>query len=152
VGEDAGFNRPPSASLTLAAIDMTTKKKRKIVDKSTSKFWKWSTGQTLGYGFILSFVVIFLWVSTRRTIENFQLAKYGLLTKAVVLDKKRIGGKGTIDFKITYTVSGQQYEGSLTNEPWEIGDSVDILYLTTDPTIIRSYRFISENYSTDIKK
>jgi hypothetical protein len=74
------------------------------------------------------------------------------LTKAVVLDKKRIGGKGTIDFKITYTVSGQQYEGSLTNEPWEIGDSVDILYLTTDPSIIRSYRFISENYSTDIKK
>lgn len=131
---------------------MTTKKKIKNKDKSNSTFWKWSIRGILGYGFIIVIVILILWGSTNRTIENFQLAKYGVWTKANVLDKKRIGGKGTIDFKIRYTVDGSHYEGSLTNESWEIGDHVDILYLASDPTVIRSYRFIYENYSTDIKK
>jgi hypothetical protein len=136
----------------LTAIKLNTKNKRKIVDKSTSKFWKWSTKQTLGYGLIFSLVVIFLWVSTIKTIENIRLANYGLLTKAIVIDKYRIGGKGTIDIRIKYTVDGKKYESSLKNEPLEIGDSVEILYLKTDPEIVRSYRFIIEHYSTDIKK
>ncbi len=49
----------------------------------------------------------------RKTIENFSLAKSGTLTKAIVVDKQRVGGKGTIDLTKHY-VSDQEFEGNVT--------------------------------------
>jgi hypothetical protein len=116
-----------------------------------TKFWNWTLRDALGYGLILTISLVFLYVATKKTIENFRLAKSGTLTKAIVVDKQKVGGKGTTDLRVRYYIDNRQFEGSVTNETWNVSDTVDILYLSTDPSVIRSYDFIKENYSTDIK-
>jgi hypothetical protein len=102
--------------------------------------------------FVLIFIItVFLYGATKKTIENYRLARIGILTKAVVTNKKKVGGKGTIDLTVLYNVSGQKYEGTLTNENYYLGDSLEIVYLKSNPLVIRSYRFIKDNYTTTIK-
>jgi hypothetical protein len=130
---------------------MTRKKRPNLTDNSTKTFWKWSTRETIGYGLLFVIVILFLYRATSKTIENIRLAKYGSWTKAIVIDKQKVGGKGTIDFKVKYNVNGRQFENTTKNEPWDISDTVDVLYLPSDPNVMRSYRFIKENYTTDIE-
>lgn len=89
--------------------------------------------------------------ATKKTIENYRLSRTGILTKAVVTNNKKVGGKGTVDLTIQYNVSGQKYEGTLTNENYKIGDSLEIVYLESNPSVVRSYRFIKNNYTTTIE-
>ena len=96
-------------------------------------------------------ITVFLYGATKKTIENYRLARTGILTKAVVTNKNKVGGKGTIDLTVLYNVSGQKYEGILTNENYNIGDSLEMVYLKSNPLVIRSYRFVKENYTTTIK-
>jgi hypothetical protein len=138
-------------ALLYAANDMTKKKRSGLTNNSTPKLRRWPTRETLGFGLLIAIVIIFLYGATKKTIENIRLANHGKLTKGIVLAKKKVGGSGTIDFKVRYVVEEEQFETTTTNEPWDISDSVDILYLPSDPSIMRSYRFIKENYSTGIE-
>lgn len=96
-------------------------------------------------------MIHFLYVASKKTIQNFQLADRGVLAKAYVTKKKSVGGKGTIEFTLKYKVNGMTYLNELANESWTVGDSVDIVLLQEDPMVIRSFRFVSENYTTSLK-
>ena len=96
-------------------------------------------------------VIFFVVRSSLRTIENFRLAQYGRIVKAVVTNTEKVGGKGTVSVTFKYVVSGREFLRTMSNEPYQIADSVYLLYLEGSPEISRTYRFISENYSTEIR-
>ncbi len=123
---------------------LTTKKSFK------EKSWNWTVRETFGYGFLIAISLVFLYGASKKTIQNFRLAKSGIAAKAIVVDKQKVGGKGTIDLTVKYYVNGQEYEGSITNELWALSDTVNIILLKSDPSVIRSFDFIKENYSTEI--
>jgi hypothetical protein len=89
--------------------------------------------------------------SSLRTIENFRLARDGRIVKAVVTNTEKVGGKGTVSVTFKYVVGGREFLRTMSNEPYQIADSVYLLYLEDSPEISRTYRFISENYSTEIR-
>ena len=83
-------------------------------------------------------VICFLHVSTRKTIDNFPLADHEQVLKALVTKKQKLSGKGTIEFTLKYKTNGFESINTTTNEPWTIGDSVDIVCLSDDPMIMAS--------------
>lgn len=96
-------------------------------------------------------VLFFLIRSSGKTIENYRLAKNGKVVKALVTHTKKVGGKGTTAVTFKYVVNGQEFLNTISNEPYQVADSVYLLYLESSPGISRTYRFIKENYSTDIR-
>lgn len=96
-------------------------------------------------------VLFFIVRSSGKTIENYRLAKNGKVVKALVTNTKKVGGKGTVAVTFKYVVNGQEFLNTISNEPYQVADSVYLIYLESSPEVSRTYRFIKENYSTDIR-
>jgi hypothetical protein len=81
-----------------------------------------------------------------KTYDNYLLKKNGLLVKGIVITKKVIGGKGTINIEYYFiTPQGENYNGESNNEKYNVGDSIEILYLKSNPNVNASKSFL-ENY------
>jgi hypothetical protein len=102
------------------------------------------------YLVFLGIVIYFIYHSSIKTIENIRLANNGKATRAIVTNKQKVGGKGTIDLTFKYQVNGIEYFNTQINEPYNLGDSIYVIYLESNPHISRTYRFIKNNYETDI--
>lgn len=92
----------------------------------------------------------FIYVASEKTIENYRLANSGKLSKGIVTSRIKVGAKGTISIDYKFQVDNMEFAGQTTNEKFEIGDSLYIIYLQKNPTINRSYSFIKENFATRI--
>jgi hypothetical protein len=136
---------------TRVSCNCMKKKSRTNRDDNQSPKAKWGIRQWLGYGLLAVVAIHFLYVASKKTIQNFQLADRGILVKAFVAEKNSVGGKGTILFTLKYEVNGITYVNEFTNERWNTGDSVNVVVLKEDPMVMRSFRFISKNYSTSLK-
>ncbi len=88
----------------------------------------------------------FIYHTGKKSLENRKLANKGVICKGVVLSKKNVGSKGTIRIEYKFEVNKKFYRGTISNENWVVGDSIEIIYLLDDPNINRSLLFIKSNY------
>lgn len=100
--------------------------------------------------FILLLAFRFIYGASEKTIENYRLANSGKLSKGVVTSRMKVGAKGTISIDYKFQVDSMEFTGQTTNEKFEIGDTLFIVFLQKNPTINRSYSFIKENFNTRI--
>jgi hypothetical protein len=96
-------------------------------------------------------IIYFVYHASIRTIENFLLSRHGRTVKAVVIERKNVGGGAAVSLTYKFAVGGMEYVSEQSNEPYQVGDTVDILYLDINPRITRTYRFIKNNYDTKIE-
>lgn len=100
--------------------------------------------------FIILLAVRFIYGASEKTIENYRLANNGNFSKGIVTSRMKVGAKGTINIEYKFHVNNAEYMGHTTNEEYEEGDSIYVLYLSGNPGINRSYTFIKANYKTQI--
>jgi hypothetical protein len=110
------------------------------------KTWKIHLGTVL----ILLLSAQFIYVASGKTIENYRLANSGKLCKGIVTSRMNVGAKGTISIDYKFQVENIEFTGQATNEKYETGDSLYVIYLQKKPTVNRSYTFIKEHYRTKI--
>jgi|GEM_PF-2792709 len=110
------------------------------------KTWKVHFGTVL----ILLLAGRFIYGASEKTIENYRLANNGKLSKGIVTSRMKVGAKGTLSIDYKFQVDNVEYTGETTNEGYETGDSLYVIYLQKKPTVNRSYTFIKENYTTQI--
>lgn len=72
--------------------------------------------------------------SIKGTLKAIDLAKYGKVANARVVERKKVGGKGTIKITYIFRVMDKVYDGSCTNENFKIGDSIQVKYFENDPS------------------
>lgn len=99
---------------------------------------------------ILFLIGRFIYGASEKTIENYRLANNGKLRKGIITSRMKVGAKGTINIDYRFRVDDTGFVGHTTNEKYEVGDSIYVLYSATNPSINRSYTFIKQNYDTKI--
>jgi hypothetical protein len=96
---------------------------------------------------IILFIAICCWLfyeSFEQTLLNRRLKSENNKVRSVVTNRYKVGAKGTIQIDYSFTLNGKIYIGQATNERFNIGDSLDVLYLKENPELNRSYGFIHE--------
>jgi hypothetical protein len=87
--------------------------------------------------FIVFAVIVYV-VFVNQSDYN-KLKNSGIRTKGIVFDKKIPGYRGIVNTYYRFYVKGVSYEeNSDDDDKIEIGDSIDIIYLESDPRINRS--------------
>jgi len=79
------------------------------------------------------------------------LTNRGVSTKAVVYEKKRVGGKGEISTMYYFNYKNNKYYGSsLWEDKVVIGDSIIIFFLESNPNINRSNSLLEIPVQSDV--
>ena len=103
----------------------------------------------IGWGVIAITFCLFLYVSTKRTIENTRLQRNGRCTYAVVVSKQRVGSKGTIRVSYRFSHNGRFYYGrSHHDDRAEIGSYIVVVFLESAPQVNRSNSFLEKECNT----
>ena len=95
-------------------------------------------------------ILIFLlgWLSytvIEKTIINYRLKQYGIVCKGVIQNKKYIGGKGTINLEYYFkTQKDEFFKGETNNENYNVGDSIYVVYIKSNPDVNASKSFIDK--------
>ena len=90
---------------------------------------------------IYVFCVFVFFVIAKRTIENYQLRNGGICTKAIIQNKYTERHKQVRVYK--FRVGNKVYSGtSIYDWHLDIGDTLDIVYLPSNPKINRSVKSI----------
>lgn len=100
----------------------------------------------------LALIIVVIWFLRRSifiTIENYQLAKSGQLTKAIVTDRKWESSsyRNSDGFFYVFKLGSFNYEGNTFDEDIKPNDSIDIIYLPNNPSVNRPLDFIKRNYN-----
>lgn len=92
---------------------------------------------------LIMLVSSWLFYSTlKQTILNYRLKTENSQIKGYVIERYKVGGKGTIQIDYSFRINDKNYVGSETNDKYKVGDSLIILFLKKDPSINKSYTFI----------
>jgi hypothetical protein len=92
---------------------------------------------------ILIVIIFIVIISSKKTVENYRLKRNGIITKAIIVNKKNVGSKGVIYTYYEYKVNGIKYSAySSSDDNVAVGDSIDIIYLKSDPEVSRSNSFL----------
>ena len=90
---------------------------------------------------IYVFCVFVFFVIAKRTIENYQLRNGGICTKAIIQNKYTERHKQVRVYK--FRIGNKVYSGkSIYDWHLDIGDTLDIVYLPSNPKINRSVKSI----------
>ena len=91
-------------------------------------------------------VLLFVYYGTKRTIENYQLKRDGKCTYAYIYSKKKEGRRGLIACYYRFSHNGHIYTlSSVHDDNSEVGDSIQIVFLETNPKISRSNTFLEKD-------
>lgn len=119
------------------------------------KFKKWTivTKYIEIHILTLTFYLVILYglsIGVRRNYENRILAKEGNLIKALLTSKVFEANKGRMQgYYYTFNFNDETYVGhTFTQEGYNPGDSILVLYLERKPSINRDFIFIAERYDT----
>jgi hypothetical protein len=99
---------------------------------------------------ILMIVVVwFLGKSINVSIENYQLAKSGLIMKAVITSKKWESSsyRNSDGFYYIFSINGNIYEGHTFDNDLLPNDSIRVVFLPKNPNVNRPLDFIQRNYN-----
>jgi hypothetical protein len=82
------------------------------------------------------------------TLENYQLAKSGKITNAVIINREWESSSYRNDdgYYYTFTINGEQYTGHTFDKDKRPLDTIKIIYLTDKPNVSRPFEFIDRNY------
>lgn len=80
-----------------------------------------------------------LYLTIDGAFENYKLEKKGIYTWAIIYNKYTVGAKGTMQVDYSFFYKGSKYEGySYWDREKQIGDSILVFFLESDPDINRS--------------
>jgi hypothetical protein len=99
----------------------------------------------LSFGGIISivFIAYLVIVGGSNTIENFRLKRSGISTKAIVYNQKHVGSKGVVNTYYEFIVDDKHFQGySTTEDNAKIGDTLQIVFLKSNPKISRTKSFL----------
>ncbi|GAA4926969.1 hypothetical protein GCM10023313_34330 [Mucilaginibacter defluvii] len=82
--------------------------------------------------------------SVQQTLLNKRLRSENNKIRAVVTNRYKVGAKGATELNYTFKLNGKFYKGHAYNESANVGDSLDILYLSDNPNLNKSYKCIHE--------
>lgn len=80
-----------------------------------------------------------LYILGRNAITNSRLNKNGIYTWATIYEKESVGGKGVISTKYYFTYRRNKFYGeSRWDDKVNVGDSIIVFFLKSDPNVNRS--------------
>lgn len=91
---------------------------------------------------LLVVIAWFVYTGTKKTKTNNNLYQKGEITKAIVIDKRRVGGKGIERCTYSFSYSGVRYEGWVDDDYYKVGDTIQILFLKDKPEINGDKKFL----------
>lgn len=94
--------------------------------------------------FFLVVIAWFLYTVAKKGKTNNNLYQKGEITKAIVIDKRRVGGKGIERITYSFSYNGIKYEGWVDDDYYKIGDTIQILFLKENPEINKDKRFLEK--------
>lgn len=116
-------------------LDMNKVKQTKSKPKSNKLTFR---------GILVIVMISFLIIEFgKNAYDNFILKRYGIFTEAVVTKKKHVGAKGAIYTHYEFMTNGKHYQGfSVDDENAEIGDTLEIVFIKSNPKISKTSRFL----------
>ena len=108
------------------------------------------------YWLYLALIIVAIWFlrkSIFTTVENYQLAKSGQVIKAVIISREWESSsyRNTDGFYYEFTLNTLNYEGHTFDKEIKPNDSLEVIYLPSDPNVNRPLDFIKRNYTTKYK-
>jgi hypothetical protein len=91
---------------------------------------------------LLLVIAWFIIIVVKKGKTNTQVYQKGEITKAIIIDKRRVGGKGIERCTYSFLYNNIKYEGWVNDDDFKIGDTIQILFLKENPEINRSKKFI----------
>ncbi len=83
----------------------------------------------------------FICHGTYISIENRAIEKYGRVIIGVIDDTRKVGSKGIRRCTYLFRPDNVEYEGSVDDDYLNIGDSIEIKFLPSDPSKNRAIKF-----------
>jgi uncharacterized protein (UPF0333 family) len=114
--------------------------KRKEITKSSSIFEVVFQKEVLmKLIFVIALFISIIYYATRNIGTDRKLKSEGISIKGIVYDVQHVGAKGDIDTYYKFKVGNKSFNNvSIYDGLLNIGDSISIVYLESDPSINRS--------------
>jgi flagellar basal body-associated protein FliL len=93
---------------------------------------------------LLIIVVWFIFTVMKKGTINKNLYQNGEITNAIITNTKKVGGKGIIRCSYSFSLNGTRYEGWADNDYYNVGDTIQILFLKEKPEINRDKKFLDK--------
>ncbi|KAF0131672.1 MAG: hypothetical protein FD155_196 [Bacteroidetes bacterium] len=104
----------------------------------------WNKKVSIIWIILIGIVIHFVIVVIGNEIDNNDLKKNGIETSAIVTDVRKVGSKGVIRCTYTFEVNNLIYTGNVDDDYYEIGDTIQVLYLKRIPEINRDKKFLEK--------
>ncbi|MCE5347845.1 MAG: hypothetical protein LLG13_16380 [Bacteroidales bacterium] len=92
---------------------------------------------------VLLFVITwFAYTVIKKGNINKQVYQNGEITNAIVIDKKKVGGKGKIKCTYSFLYKNVKYEGWVYNDNYKVGDTIKVKFLKDNPKVNNDYKFL----------
>ena len=91
---------------------------------------------------LLIVIAWFIFTVVKKGNINKQVYQKGEMAKAIVIDKRRVGGKGIERCTYSFSFNGISYEGWVDDDYYKVGDTIQILFLKENPEINRGKKFL----------
>ncbi|MDD2965243.1 MAG: hypothetical protein PHU33_14940 [Bacteroidales bacterium] len=104
----------------------------------------WNKKISLIWIILIGIVLHFIIVVIQNEIDNNDLNRIGIETSAIVKDVRKIGSKGVIRCSYTFRVNNLIYTGSVDDDYYKTGDTIQILYLKKSPEVNRDKKFLDK--------
>lgn len=104
----------------------------------------WNRKVSLIWIILIGIVVHFVIVVIRNEIDNNDLKKNGIETNAIITDVRKVGSKGVIRCTYTFEATNTIYTGSVDDDYYKTGDTIQVLYLKLKPEINRDKKFLDK--------
>lgn len=92
--------------------------------------------------FLWGIAIYFIITSIINTINNHNLIKCGIETKAIVIDVRKVGSKGVVLCTYEFKANNMLYTGTVADDYYLEGDTIVILYSKGKPVINRDKKFL----------
>lgn len=106
---------------------------------------KRSIKRELSFGGLITIILItyLIFEGGSKTIENIRLKRSGICTNAIVYKQKHVGSKGVVNTYYEFIVDGKHFQGfSTIDDDAKIGDTLQIVFLKSNPKISRTKSFL----------
>lgn len=106
----------------------------------------WNKKISLIWIILMGIVIHFIIVVIQNEIDNNGLNRIGIETIAIVKDVRKVGSKGVIRCTYTFRANNLIYTGSVGDDYYKTGDTIQILYLKKNPEVNRDKKFFDKIY------
>ncbi|CAA9196815.1 hypothetical protein FLA105534_01330 [Flavobacterium bizetiae] len=105
--------------------------------------------------FLIGLAIMVSYTFLKHPIQDSLLLKNGKTIRAVIINERGYNGKGgfiskeengdPIVYKYRFTINGKEYTGDSQSTKFSIGDSIDVLYLESFPSVNRPTYYLQDD-------